>query len=125
MALPQSPSGADLAVNINEDGPMKPVQNQKPAKFFDKPRNRWLTAAGLLTLVAIPCIVAPVVVTQQNKDEAASSSALDSNGQPLSLTNSDGILVANSGYTTAAGEGSEGTGPRLGSPAHSHLRLQH
>lgn len=49
---------------------------------------RWLTAGALALLVAIPCIVAPIVVTQQNKD-AANSQSLNG-ADPSSAVGSDG-----------------------------------
>jgi hypothetical protein len=91
-------SSPDLAVNIVPDAPVKPQQPVQPAApvgrakaFWANKRNRWLTAAAVLVVVAVPCIVAPIVVTQQNKNAQNESSALDANGQELSLASGSGV----------------------------------
>lgn len=60
-------STADLQVVVDPPAdPVKPVQ-QAPGKAPWSKKAKALTGLGLLCLVAIPAIVAPVVVTQQKK----------------------------------------------------------
>lgn len=48
--------------------PVKPAPSKLPSWLQSK-RNKALTGLGLLTLLAIPAIVAPVVVSQQRKQQ--------------------------------------------------------
>lgn len=63
-------SSSDLQVVVDQmpADPVKPSPSKLP-KWLQSNRNKALTGLGLLTLIAIPAIVAPVVVSQQKKQQ--------------------------------------------------------
>jgi hypothetical protein len=63
-------SADDLQVVVDPmpADPVKPAPSKLPSWLQSK-RNKALTGLGLLTLLAIPAIVAPVVVSQQRKQQ--------------------------------------------------------
>lgn len=63
-------SSSDLRVVVDQmpADPVKPAPSKLP-KWLQSKRNKALTGLGLLTLIAIPAIVAPVVVSQQKKQQ--------------------------------------------------------
>jgi type II secretory pathway pseudopilin PulG len=63
-------SSSDLQVVVDQmpADPVKPSPSKLP-KWLQSNRNKALTGLGLLTLIAIPAIVAPVVVSQQKQQQ--------------------------------------------------------
>ena len=63
-------SSSDMHVVVDQmpTDPVKPKPSKLPSWLQSK-RNKGLAALGLLTLIAVPAIVAPVVVSQQKQQQ--------------------------------------------------------
>lgn len=57
-----------------------------PPRWLSSPRNKLLAGLSLLTLIAVPAIVAPVVVTQQRKNDYSTSSPRDATDPASQVT---------------------------------------
>jgi hypothetical protein len=75
-------SSDDMRVVVDQmpADPVKPAPSKLPSWLQSK-RNKALTGLGLLTLIAIPAIVAPVVVSQQKQQQQNALNSRDPKAQ--------------------------------------------